>query len=171
MYIERLGLRHFRLYSQQTFTFSPHFNLIEGPNARGKTALLEAIYLAAVGSSFRTHRSVDLIRHDSAGFTVDILYYHGTVEQHIRIALTPDERCVYINGTRNSSLSSVLGGMKATVLTPDDCALIKGAPQLRRHYLDLQLGQVDPLYNHHLKRYARALKQRNCLLKMGSAAT
>jgi DNA replication and repair protein RecF len=49
--------------------------------------------------------------------------------------------------------------------------LIQGAPAIRRHYLDLQLAQVDPLYVHHLTRYKKALKQRNVLLRRRSDRT
>ena len=59
-------------------------------------------------------------------------------------------------------------------MVPDDMALIKGSPQTRRQFLDYQIAQVDPLYVHHLTRYMRAMRQRNCLLRAkqhGNAGT
>jgi DNA replication and repair protein RecF len=57
------------------------------------------------------------------------------------------------------------------VHTPDDIALVKGSPQLRRQYLDIQIAQASPLYLHHLARYQRAMRQRNQLLRQRTSIT
>lgn len=169
MHVEHLALYQFRLYGQRRFQFSPHVNIIEGPNAHGKTALLEALYLAAVGTSFRTNHLGELVRQGTSSFGLELVYHTSGLDQHIKIVATSKERHVYLNSERRGGMAALLGGVRAAVFTPDDSNLVKGGPQARRHYLDVQLAQVDPLYTHHLRRYNRALKQRNCLLKAESA--
>lgn len=171
MRIAKLALKNFRLHVSQTFSFSPHLNIIEGPNATGKTALLEALYLAALGSSFRTPRHSELIRHGAKAFSLELNYHAMGLDQQLAITGNGQGCTLYYHGNKQGSLSSLIGGLKMAIFTPDDISLIKGAPQLRRQYLDTQLEQTDPLYSHHLKRYRRALKQRNCLLRIANTAT
>ena len=72
---------------------------------------------------------------------------------------------LFYNQTELASTSGLLGILQGVVMTPDDIALLKGAPAVRRAFLDLQIAQIDPLYVHHLMRYTRAIKQRNALLR------
>ncbi|MBI3900730.1 MAG: DNA replication and repair protein RecF, partial [Chlamydiia bacterium] len=74
-------------------------------------------------------------------------------------------RTLIHNATPLSKLSSLLGTLNGVLLAPEDRALIKGGPALRRQFFDLLISQAKPLYLHHLTRYLRAMKQRNSLLK------
>ncbi len=70
MRLERLMLRDFRNYEQAEVSFSPQVNVLLGRNAQGKTNLLEAIYLLAIGKSFRTNNDRELARHGTEAFKV-----------------------------------------------------------------------------------------------------
>lgn len=170
MHVSRLSLNHFRPFIRQEFELSQGLNIFHGSNAQGKTSILEAIFLCSVGASFRTHLLNELIHRQTPGFTVELAYEKCGITQDIKVRGTSQEKYVLLNGSKQP-LGSLYGGLTAVASTPDDVQLIKGPPSLRRDYLDQQLLQVDPLYNHHLKRYGRALKQRNTLLKHHSHQT
>lgn len=165
MYVSSLYLRNFRLYDEAFFKFSPAVNAIIGPNARGKTSLLEALYYLISGRSFRNASQTDLIREGTSSFYLEATFVQHDVEQKLKIYGDGKERKILYNNTPCHSASSLLGLLKGVVMVPDDAALIKGSPNARRQFLDYQIAQIDPLYVHHLTRYMRALRQRNCLLR------
>lgn len=171
MYLTALYLHNFRLYEEARFDFSPKLNVVRGPNARGKTSLLEAIYFLTTGRSFRTAQTQDLIRHGANYFYLEAIFVKHGIEQKLRVYYSLHERRVTYNSTTTPSLSSLLGVLQSVVIHPDDIAIVKGAPAFRRHLLDIQLAQSDPLYIHHLTRYDRAMRQRNHLLRAKSSAT
>ncbi len=170
MILKKLQLRNFRNYEIAAFDFCPHINLILGQNAQGKTSALEAVYLLAIGRSFRAARLGDLIKREKEGFYVETTFLARDVEQKIALAFDGNERRILHNSTYYPSLSSLIGLMPVVVMTPDD-DLIKGPPQSRRKFIDMQIAQFDPLYLHHLTRYFRAMRQRNYLLRQSRLQT
>lgn len=171
MMIKAIFLRNFRNYREAKITFSPKSNLIWGENAQGKTNLLEALYLFVTGRSFRTSHLQDLIRFGSSEFYLEILFEKQGIEQRLKFTFDGKERKIVYNATSLSSLSALLGIIQGVVLSPEDRALIKGGPSLRRQFLDLLISQAKPLYLQHLSRYLRAMKQRNVLLKENALQT
>lgn len=143
----------------------PGINVITGQNAAGKTTLLEGIYLLMAGRSFRTSQVSDLIQSGSCRFFVDVSFEKNGVAQILKMAQGACERGIFHNSTSLPNLGSLLGILQGVLFAPQDIDLVKGAPSVRRHYLDLQIAQVDPLYVHHLLRYSKGLKHRNVLLK------
>lgn len=165
MYLQFLALNNFRIYKEAYFSFSKGINGIIGPNALGKTTILEAIYLALFGRSFRTLDLRELIHEDAEAFSIELGFTKNEIAQNIRIIQTRQDRKIIYNCTPLSSYGGLLGILQGVLMAPHDLEIIKGPPIVRRTFLDLQLAQVDPLYVHHLKRFTRALKQRNFLLK------
>lgn len=166
MLIEGLKLHHFRLFEENVFHFEPGINWIAGANAKGKSTLLESIYLLITGRSFRTVRWEDLIQREKSYFRVEGVIDKNNVNQSITLFYNLAEKIVMQNQVRLSTLNALLGGLQGVLMAPQDVELIRGGPNFRRHYLDLQMAQVDPLYVHHLLRYSKALKERNFLLKL-----
>jgi len=164
MTIQQLFIRRFRNYTESHFSFSQKMNVIVGPNALGKTSLLEAIHLLALGRSFRTTRTTDMIQREAESFFLDAQFESNGIEQRIAVAMSPREKRVIHNQTQYSSLSPLIGLLPVITMTPDD-DLIKGGPDSRRKFLDLQIAQFDPLYLHYLTRYQRAMRHRNQLLR------
>lgn len=165
MHIVSLYLHHFRNYDEAFFDFSPRMNLVCGPNAQGKTSLLEAIYFLMAGRSFRSSSPADMIKQGTPSLYVETSFLKHEIEQRLKLFSDGKERKIHYNSTAFSSPSSLLGILKGVVMTPDDVALVKAAPQARRLFMDVQIAQIDPLYIHHLTRYHRAMKQRNHLLR------
>lgn len=165
MHIRSLSLSNFRVYKDTVFSFEEYVNGIVGPNAVGKTTILEAIYLALFGRSFRTTNLKELIREGESHFRIEVCFIKNGIEQSISIVQGQKERRVMHNNTLFPHLSSLLGILHGVFMMPGDMNLVMGSPSERRRFLDMQLSQIDPLYVHHLQRYTRAMKQRNCLLK------
>ena len=171
MFLRSLHLQQFRNYGEMNLEFNPSLNLICGPNAQGKTSLLEAIHYLMIGRSFRSSRNQELIRFGSSSFYLETLFCKHGVDQKLRIQVEGGERRMIYNSTPLISASSLLGIIPGVIMTPDDVNLIKGAPLLRRQFLDLQIAQVDPLYVHYLARFIKAMGQRNMLLKQKQEGT
>lgn len=170
MHLRALYIKNFRKYEEAQVSFQPGLNWILGPNASGKTTILEALYVLMAGRSFRTPQMGELIRHGSDYFYLEAVFTKYGLEQTLKFSYDGKERKIIHNQTTLPTSTSLLGLLKGVVITPDDAALVKGQPNLRRHFLDLQIAQVDPLYVHHLTRYGKALQQRNVCLRLKKEA-
>ena len=165
MRLLELTLANFRNYEEATLDFAD-FNLIVGPNAQGKTNLLEAILFLATTRSHRSAADDELIREGE-----EVAYVAGTVEDAIarrRIEVTNVRRGrkqVRLDGKVQDRLSGLIGLLKVVFFAPESTSIVKGGPGERRRFLDLLLSQVHGEYLLALQRYHHALRQRNALLK------
>lgn len=166
--LKALYLRNFRNYKEAEIHFGPRLNLFYGDNAQGKTNLLEAIYFIATGKSFRTQHLEELIRSDEPFFYLEAQVVQGGVTQTLKISFDRQNRRLQIDANTFSSFHPLLGILPSILYTPQDIELITGSPAERRRFYNLHLAQSDPLYVHHLSRFWRSMKQRNCLLKSKS---
>lgn len=165
MFLKQLYARNFRNFEEITVDFASGINEVVGDNAQGKTSLLEALFLCMTASSFRSQHLKDLIRHAQKGFFVEACFEKAGVDHQVGISYDGEKRRVFLNGAACETPTVLLGLMPGVASTPDDIAIVKGQPSLRRRYLDLMIAQIDPVFVHHLSRFMRALKQRNVLLK------
>ncbi|MBN4067503.1 DNA replication/repair protein RecF [Simkania negevensis] len=165
MLLHRLRLKNFRNYKDRSVEFAEGINYICGGNASGKTTLLEGLFFLTTGRSFRTHNISDLIRHGTDHFFLEITFEKSGVMQKLSCGYDGKTRTITHNETRYNRFTALLGILQGVVLTPEDNALVKGAPSIRRRYLDIAIAQVDPFYLRNLLRYQRAMLQRNRLLR------
>ena len=165
VYLKALYLRNFRNYSEAEVHLVPRLNIFFGDNAQGKTNLLEAIYLIATGRSFRTQSLHELIKAGESFFFLEAEIVRDEVSQRIQISFDGQNRRLQMDANSYSSFHPLLGMLPSVLYTPYDIELISGSPAERRRFLNLHLAQSDPLYVHHLSRFWRAMKQRNCLLR------
>ncbi len=168
MRLKKLEITNLRKLQDRAFEFKPGLNAIVGNNARGKTTVLEAIFLLISGKSFRAQRLNELISYGEEGFQVRAEYVEQGTSNSLTFTYYKGEKSVKFN---DNTCQSLYGLMTGALLTPDDAHLIKGSPHNRRDFLDLSLCETDPLYGWHLSRYHRALKQRNALLKIKDLKT
>lgn len=140
-------------------------NVFHGDNAQGKTNLLEAIYLIATGRSFRTQHLKELIREGESYFFLEAEIVRDNIAQKVTLSFDGENKRLQIDGNTYNNFHPLLGLLPSVLYTPNDTDLINGSPAIRRRFLNLHLAQSDPLYVHHLTRYWRAMKQRNCLLR------
>src|SRR6202035_3519349 len=99
MYLKSLYLQQFRNYREVYFEFSPSLNLICGPNAQGKTSLLEAIHYLMLGRSFRPGLHQDLIHIDSHSFYLEAIFCKHDIDQKLCIYVEGKERKMMYNST------------------------------------------------------------------------
>lgn len=166
MKITSVTLENFRNYAARRFEFSDGTNVICGKNGVGKTNLLESVYLCGVGRSPRTSKEKELIRYDSDGARVTVTLAKKFRDK--KIDLVWDERArkrIFIDGVPISRTGELLGVLAVVYFSPDELMMIKGAPEERRHFLDVGLCQRSKAYFYTLQRYQRILKQRNQQLK------
>ncbi len=171
MRVQTLYLHNFRNYKQAEISFDPHVNCIVGPNAQGKSNLLEALYLLSTGRSFRTSKLTDLIRHGENHFYLEADIIKEESQSKITLSYSENQRLLKFNQTSYTNFTPLLGLLPTVLWAPCDHQLIAGAPQERRRFLDMQISQADSVYLHHLARYYRAMKQRNQLLKKQQLST
>lgn len=163
MYLKRLELTNFRNYSRQVIEPGAHLNIFTGRNAQGKTNILESIYFACTGRSFRTAREREIINRECDFSYINCLFETKRRQIEVKILLQPGRKKIEVNGT--PARGYPLGWPAVVLFTPDDLAMVKGAPQERRRFLDLEIGPFHTQYGHCLGRFNRVLSQRNNLLR------
>jgi DNA replication and repair protein RecF len=137
-----------------------------GPNAAGKTSLLEAIVLLAWGHSHRTSTDAEMIRWGQPFARVE--GHAGGPEATVEVALVAEgagqRKRIRVNGVARRS-SGLLGVLRVVLFAPEEMLLVAGSPGLRRAAIDELAGQRSAAYLRNLATYARALQQRNGLLR------
>ncbi len=163
--IGRLRLRGFRCFDEQEFQPSPGFNLIVGENGSGKTSVLEAMHLMAHGRSFRGRVRDGLIRHGDASLEVYLEWQQATSQHRAGLRHTGSAWEARLDGVNVSHLGELCAALAVVSFEPGSHILIHGSSEARRRYLDWGLFHVEHDFLPQWRRYARALKQRNALLR------
>ncbi len=159
MILEELNLVNFRnLQNQQTLKFSPGVNIFWGNNAQGKTNVLEAVYLLASAKSFRTRIDHELVTWGQEESRVT--GKAGSFD--IELSITRQNKELLIN-KQPKKLTDIIGSFVAVLFTPNDVALVSGAPLERRRFLDQLLSYLDKSYLHQLVTFNRVVRSRNQL--------
>ncbi len=166
MNIQRLRLQDFRNIRSCDLVPEAGINVLCGDNGQGKTNLVEAIYLLANLSSFRAFSNRKLIRHGASSASIHGIVRSGQTEKELAVQLLPESKTVKVNGKSVARGVDFFGEMAVTLFSPETVKMIRGAPELRRRFLDTALSRVDRGYLLALKEYRRIVEQRNQLLRM-----
>ncbi|EPY2526650.1 DNA replication/repair protein RecF [Listeria monocytogenes] len=166
MHLESIVLRNFRNYENLELEFSPSVNVFLGENAQGKTNLLEAVLMLALVKSHRTTNDKDFIMWEKEEAKME-----GRIAKHgqsvpLELAITQKGKRAKVNHLEQKKLSQYVGNLNVVIFAPEDLSLVKGAPGIRRRFLNMEIGQMQPIYLHNLSEYQRILQQRNQYLKM-----
>ncbi len=165
MQITRLWLADFRSYRELELPLTSGLTAICGPNGVGKTNLLEALGLLATLKSFRGSPVDSLVRRGAEAAVVRAEGIRDEREVLIELELAKGKTRAQVNRQRLRRTRDLLGAVRITVFAPDDLALIKEGPSLRRSYLDEILVALDPAADGVVSDLERILKQRNALLR------
>ena len=168
MRVKTLSLTQFRNYEQATITPGEGVTVFVGPNAQGKTNVLEALHLCCIGRSHRTSRDEELIRWgaDAAKVHIETTQQDGTHDVTILLAKTQKKKKQVRIGSRPAErIGELMGHVCGVLFSPEDLQIVKSGPAERRRFIDMQLSQLRPAYFYALQRAQRALTQRNALLK------
>ncbi len=156
-----LKLRDFRCFPALSCRFEPGTNVIVGPNAHGKTSLLEAVCVLLRLQSPRSTTLSTLVRIGGTGLVLDGMY-DG---HHLQFYASARRRKLAIDSVVQARSTRYLETGKVVWFSNSDLTLVHGAAEERRRYLDFVAVQLDPVYRTRLRAYERALRSRNALLK------
>ena len=167
MYITSVYLKNFRNIREAEIDFDKNLNIFVGKNAQGKTNLCEAISVC-LGGSFRRVRFSQYIPADNpeAEVMVRLKFRDDITERENIINYTICKNNIEItyNNIKMKDAAELYGVLKYVVFIPEHLSLIKGAPELRRNYLDDVALMQTKTHLKKLSRYNKALKQRNNIL-------
>lgn len=170
MIVESLQVKDYRNAAARTVKLMKARNAFVGANARGKTNLLEAVYFAGVGRSFRTPRDRELIKNDCDRAFITVTAKRDGVTEKVEIVIDRAvNKRVAINGLPITRMSELMGVCPVVLFCPDGLKIVKDAPADRRRFMDISLCQVSKAYFSALSQYDKILQSRNKLLKSGGA--
>lgn len=181
MLVNKIQLSNFRNFKKQLLQFSDKTTVIVGPNAGGKTNIIESIFLLSTGKSFHARVEEEMIQYDEEigrvrgaiiegkgvgiGTNLEVILTRG----EITIGLTPKKmgrvakKKLIVNGVPRR-LIDFASRLKIVLFGPWDLDIVTGSPSLRRNFLDTVLSQVDREYRRASLSYEKGLRQRNRLL-------
>lgn len=167
MALLRLEIDRLRNLHRVCLHLDPRLNLIIGPNASGKTSLLEAIYLLGRGRSFRTARSLELIAHGCERLTVAGRVLSEGREVAVGIGFEGNRRQIKLDARPVQARAELLELLPVQFIDPGLHTLFEDAPRARRRLLDWGVFYAEPEFLPAWRRYQRALEQRNAVLRRG----
>ena len=165
-----LDIVAFRNLRRISLSCAPGLNLLVGPNASGKTSLLEALYFLGRGRSFRTRQPRELIQIDAPAFRVAAVM-NGADGRPVPVGVErgPRDLVARIGGAPTRSLAQLARQVPVLLLNPDSHRLLEDGPQQRRRFMDWGLFHAEPGFLDAWRRYGAALRHRNAALRSGSA--
>lgn len=165
MHIKQLNLKNYRNYEQTDITFDGNMNVIIGENAQGKTNLMESMYVLSFSRSYRTPRERELIMWGKDFAKIEGNIVRKNRNMPLEIIISRFGKKARKNNIEQQRLSDYIGSLNVVMFAPEDLKIVKGSPQIRRRFIDMELGQIQPSYIYHLGQYKKILQQRNQLLK------
>lgn len=165
MMITHLELRDFRGYEKLSLDLEDGLTAIAGPNASGKSNLVEAIHYLSLARSWRTPDDKDLIRDGCDSASIKATVKEGGLIRKIEIEIGKGKKKVLLNGKPVRRLSELARLTNVIVFAPSDVALFTSSPSERRNFLDVSLGKKSSDYFSLISKYGKLLKERNALLK------
>lgn len=162
--IKKISIQNIRSHNKIITELSEKVTVITGKNGSGKTSIVEAVYVALQGSSFKGSDN-DLLRTNSPWWRIDIQFNDGTKRN---VSYNPEKTQSKKQFTVDEKISYRLTAKNkhpVVLFEPDDLRLLNGSPVRRRQFIDRFISQLNPQYSPTLHKYERALRQRNNLLK------
>lgn len=156
-------MQNFRTHSDARYDISPDVTLFTGANGSGKTSLVEAMRIALLGSSFRG-TDTEILQYDASWWRIDIQADTGSRTVKYDPSRPTGKKQFIVDEKTSYRLPASLK-YPVVLFEPDDLRLLQGSPSRRREFIDRIISQVNPHYLTLLRKYERALRQRNAMLK------
>jgi len=163
--IRDIKLLNFRNYDDLNLEFSDNINIIIGNNGEGKTNILESVYVLSLTKSNRYGYDNDLIKFDKEYLKVEGNVIDDDLLRKFSVSLSKNKKNVYINGKEIKKISDYISNFCVISFSPLDLEIIKGAPSVRRNFLNIEISQLYNNYVNYLNEYNYILKMRNDYLK------
>ena len=168
MIITYADIDGFKNLSGISFAPDPKYNIIVGPNAQGKTNLLEAMWILSGCKSFRGSKEKDYICLGDSRMSSKIKILDSVREQKISFEMTrsaSNPKTIHLNGVKQKGTRTLFDVFKCIAFIPDDVDIIKGSPEKRRNFVDMAASQLNPVFVMHINKNNAVMNQRNALLK------
>lgn len=170
MLLRHLSVLNYRSYETAEIELEPGFTAFIGPNGQGKTNLVEAVGFLATHSSHRVATSAPLVRQGAEYAIVRGRVERGDRSTLIEVQINPGKsNRARLNRSEVPRARDAIGYLRTVLFAPEDLALVKGDPDVRRRFLDDLLAQLSPRLTGLRTEYDRILRQRNALLKSAGA--
>lgn len=137
-----------------------------GENGQGKSNLLESLYYAAYGISFRTHTDSQIIKNGEREFSLTALYDRAENDTHqVRVLFENNKKRIEKNGKKINDRKELINTIPCILFCHDDLRFATGDPEDKRFFIDQSLSLYDSSYIEDIRNYKRILKSRNTILK------
>lgn len=166
MYLKKIYLSKFRNYDELLLDLSPNMNIIYGENGEGKTNLLESIYVLALTKSHRSFIDGNLIQDSFNISQIKGIIENNEANTYEIIIENQKNKVLKINNNVIKRVSDYISNINIIIFYPDDLELIKGSPNNRRRFINLEISQLNGNYLKLLNEYNKILKMRNDYIKL-----
>ena len=170
MILQSLSLSNFRNFKKLNLEFDPKVTILVGPNACGKTNILEAIYFLSLGKTFRPGSDFEVVNFEYDTAYIEAKIKAGQEEQILEVGiqkafdLSPSRKKFSVNKI-GKLRSNFIGNLKVILFSPIDLEMVDNSPSVRRAHLDDFLSQTDRVYHRILSSYEKTVASRNRILK------
>lgn len=165
MFFKSVELKNYRNYDLLKLKFTPTINIIVGKNGQGKTNILESLYYTGYLKSHRVSDDAILIKNNKKNFRILSKIQKNEFLDEIKIENTESSREIYLNNDEITKKSEYLELINIILFEPSNLELIKGAPNIRREFLNDAIININHSYYNILNDYNKLLKMRNEYLK------
>lgn len=165
MYLKNISITNFRNYSQLSLTFPQGRTIIYGNNAQGKTNLLESIYFLGLTKSHRSYVDANLMKSGEAISRIEGTFFLNGMDTTLELAFDQQRKKLKVDANPIKRVGEYVSKVNLIIFYPEDLELIKGTPNTRRRYLNLELSQLNQQYLSVLNDFNKLLKMRNDYLK------
>lgn len=165
MRIEHLKLVNFRNYANLEINFNDNVNIFIGDNGKGKTNILESIYVLSLTKTNRYGLSDNLIKFDEELAKIEGVIKRDDLIKKQTINLTKNSKQIFINNKEMRRIKDYISNFCVISFTPDDLEIVKGSPNIRRNMLNVDISQLHNNYISYLNEYNQIIKIRNEYLK------
>ena len=173
MILKSLHLKNFRNFSKKDFYFNPFLTVIVGENSRGKTNLLEAIFVLLNGKGFRESREQELIMMGKLYAIIEGIFGEKDENFKYRVSLEKKDKSVlkkfFLEGSKVKFIEYRDSVKKGVIFSPYQIEIITGSPEIRRRYVDSVISLIDLDYKQAVINYEAGLRRRNKVLESNQA--
>lgn len=166
MIIDSLKLKNYRNYKDLDIHLDKKLNIFIGDNAQGKSNILESIYVLAVTKSYLSVKDKDLIKDGEEYGFLESKVIDDDKSYKLNISLNSSSKVVKINSKEIKKLVDYVSKFRVVLFSPDNIGMIKDSPNVRRKFLNVEIGQMNNHYIRTLQNYNLILRQRNEFLKL-----
>ena len=165
MRIEHLKLTNFRNYSNLDIVFNNNVNIFIGDNGKGKTNILESIYVLSLTKTNRYGIEDNLIKFNEEIAKIEGLIRSDEILKKQKISLTKNKKQIFINDKEMRRIKDYISNFCVISFTPNDLEIVKGSPNIRRNMVNIDISQLHKNYISFLNEFNQVIKIRNEYLK------